>query len=89
MNSHFDKLLNGIKAAMVLTGIVILLSIAASTPAWWDFFHAKPWTYAGIYETYLTAILLGLVLGWCFPAKVKKYCPGDLRRSFNRLILAG
>lgn len=60
---------------MVLAGITVLFGIVASTPAYWDLFHAKLWTYAGIRETFLGVILLGMLLGWFFPVKVKKYCP--------------
>jgi hypothetical protein len=69
MITVFCKLLNGFKAAMVLAGIVILFSIAGQ-----EFLFSKRWTYAGIHETFLAVILLGLLLGWCFPVKVKKYC---------------
>lgn len=74
MINFFDKLLNGFKAAMVLTGTVILFSIAANLPIWREFFFIKQWRYVGIRETFWAAILLGLILGWCFPVKVNQYC---------------
>jgi hypothetical protein len=75
MTAISGKLLSGLMAAMALVGMVTLLGIAANAPAFKDFFHAGQWTYAGIHETFLATVLLGLLLGWFFPAKVKRYCP--------------
>jgi hypothetical protein len=60
---------------MVLSGVIILLGIITTLSGNGDLFRASQWTYAGIHEIFLAVILLGLFLGWCFPAKIKKYCP--------------